>query len=237
MAEKRVRIWLPDLIRGIAITMVVAFHLVFDLNYFYDQTQLKYYEGFWFYEGLIAAILFMSMVGVVTAIIFQQKDSRAAKRINLKRGLKLLGIGILITLISWLFYPDQTVWFGILHLMGSSVILSLPFARLKWANLILGSFVIVLGSWIKNIDVSHSFFIPFGIPSNHFSSFDYYPLIPWFGVILIGTGLGNILYKKFVQLNPPKPWQKVFILWGKNSLWIYLFHLPILYGVLWLILA
>ncbi len=215
--------------------MVVAFHLVFNLSYFYGFDELKYYEGFWFYEGRIAALLFMGMVGMVSAIIYQGKGAQKARQINLKRGLKLLGIAMGITLVSWLTFPNEAVWFGILHLMGASVILSIPLLRFKWLNVFLGALLIFLGSFVDQFTVNMPFLIPFGLTPKGFASFDYYPLLPWFGVILIGIGLGNLLYKKIVQLKAPHRWQMAFIHLGKNSLWIYLLHLPLLYGVLWLI--
>lgn len=235
--EKKERIWLPDFIRGFAIIAVVLFHLVFNLNYFYGWESLKYYEGFWFYTGRIAALLFMAMVGVVSAIIFNEKGAESAREINFKRGFRLLMIAMGITLASWIAFPEVTVWFGILHLMGASIILSIPLAGYKWLNLFLACLIILLGSLFDPLVVNIPFMIPFGLTPQGFASLDYYPLFPWAGVILIGIGSGNLLYKKIVQIKSPQLWQKPFIYLGKNSLWIYLIHIPLLYVLLWFLLG
>lgn len=229
------RIWLTDFIRGIAILMVVIFHLAFNLSYFYEWESIDIYHGFWFYEGKIAAILFMLMVGVVTAIINQKKSKIEARRIHLKRVTRLLGISLVITLITWLIFPKEIIWFGILHLMGMGILISIPLARFKWLNILLGVGIFALNTQMGWIEVSTQLLLPFGLKPNTFASLDYYPLIPWFGVILIGTGLGNLLYKKIVQLKSPQTWQKPFNYLGKHSLVIYLAHQPILLGLLWLI--
>lgn len=241
-SPQKKRIWLPDFIRGIAIIMVVTYHMIFNLNYFYGFKNLKYYEGFWLIEGRTAAILFMGMVGVVSAIIYQQKGFKAAVKINAKRGLRLFLIGMMLTLITWLLFGKDAIWFGILHLMGTSILLSLPLLHYRWFNLVLGLMIISFGNTLHGMTGSSIFWIPLGLPTPTFSSFDYYPLIPWSGVILVGLGLGNLLYqpdglagKKFAQLSSPRPWQNLFVHLGKNSLWIYLFHQPIFLGILWML--
>ncbi len=227
------RIWITDFIRGIAIVMVVVFHLIFILSFFHS-VDIDYRSGFWFYEGRIAAILFMGMVGVVTAIIAKQKGWAGILRINVKRGLRLIGIGMLITVATLITFPAAPIWFGILHLMGVSLLLGLPLAKSKWLNLIVGALLIYLGQFVGGNEGTF-LTLPFGIKPPGFASLDYYPLIPWMGVIVIGNGLGNILYKYFVQLKAPSPWQKGVAYLGKQSLWIYLIHPPLFMGILWMI--
>jgi len=68
-----------------------------------------------------------------------------------------------------------------------------------------------------------------------FMSYDYFPLIPWFGVFLIGAALGKTVYKSRRSLlpRPPRP---IFInAAGRYSLWIYLVHQPVIMGVLYLL--
>lgn len=105
----RKRIWLTDSLRGIAIIMVVLFHITFDLNYFFGSN-IDYSNGFWFYEGRIAAFLFIFMVGLVSAFIHQQKSRKDVLKTNLKRALRLMGFAMLITLSTYILFPNDTVW-------------------------------------------------------------------------------------------------------------------------------
>lgn len=74
--------------------------------------------------------------------------------------------------------------------------------------------------------------LPFGVVPEGWMMPDYRPLLPWFGVVLIGLGFGDIVYgggtrpgilpqKTPVVARPLLPL-------GRNSLLIYLVHQPIL---------
>jgi uncharacterized membrane protein len=66
---------------------------------------------------------------------------------------------------------------------------------------------------------------------------DYFPLIPWFGVSLLGVVMGDLLYcgdrRRFrmPDLSKYRP-VKVFQWAGQHSLGIYLFHQPVIAGAL-----
>ena len=69
---------------------------------------------------------------------------------------------------------------------------------------------------------------PFG-----FQSFDYFPMLPWFGVILLGVFAGNLLYpngkRAFRFPNfPPNPLVRLLTFLGRHSLVIYFLHVPVL---------
>jgi uncharacterized membrane protein len=65
---------------------------------------------------------------------------------------------------------------------------------------------------------------------------DYFPLIPWFGVVLLGLFLGNTLYSEngrnffLPDWGDLLPFRFLQFL-GRNSLLIYMIHQPILYGL------
>ncbi len=69
---------------------------------------------------------------------------------------------------------------------------------------------------------------------------DYFPILPWFGLVLVGIFLGNTLYRDYKRRFPIKdvsnhPISRAFIFLGRNSLIIYLLHQPILIAVLYLL--
>jgi len=70
---------------------------------------------------------------------------------------------------------------------------------------------------------------------------DYFPLLPWLGVCLLGIALGDIMYKDnkrrfpLPDLSKYRP-SKLFSWLGQHSLAIYLLHQPVIAGVLFLFL-
>jgi uncharacterized membrane protein len=87
--------------------------------------------------------------------------------------------------------------------------------------------------YIENIFVDHYWLVWAGLKPHYFYSVDYAPIFPWFGVILFGMFLGNVLYPngkrrlKISDLSDPSI-VKFFSFLGRNSLLIYLIHQPIL---------
>ena len=79
-----------------------------------------------------------------------------------------------------------------------------------------------------------------GITPVGVATLDYEPLIPWFGVLLIGIALGSVLYRGCVRCKVleklgemPKVASPLAFL-GRHSLLIYLIHNPIIFAVLWI---
>ena len=69
-----------DMVRGVAILMMILFHTLFDLNYF-QIVSLEIYSGFWHYFAFATASLFLLVVGISLTISrarAQQEDSRAS---------------------------------------------------------------------------------------------------------------------------------------------------------------
>jgi uncharacterized membrane protein len=65
---------------------------------------------------------------------------------------------------------------------------------------------------------------------------DYRPLLPWFGIVLIGLFFGNVVYgdgsrPAVMEDKAPVPARPLLPL-GRNSLFIYLIHQPILIALL-----
>jgi uncharacterized membrane protein len=234
---KAERIWELDALRGIAIVLMVLFHTIFNLDVFFGLHLFNHMNGFWFYEGRIAAILFILLVGSATSIIAHRYPKKPAIQKNLKRGIKLIGFGLLITLVSYFFDSNNTIWFGILHFLGVSILISIPLARFKILNLLLGSLLLAGHYLVGQISTTNYLGVIFGIYPPSFQSYDHYALIPWLGYVLFGIAITNWLYpegKAIIKRNPSVP-EKALAVTGKYSLWIYLIHEPILLLITWLI--
>lgn len=222
----KLRIWEIDYFRGIAIILMVIFHLIVDLKDFHGF-QVEYLSGFWYYEGKLSAVLFIYLAGISSTL-----NRRATHH-----GMKLLAAAMLVSGATYLFSPATYVRFGILHLLGSSILLSPILVRLPSA--VLGALTVVLlllPRFLDKITNDSGLLLPLGVTPAVFSSMDYYPLIPWLGVFLLGLLAGRRFYARRISLFAP--WKgAVSISWlGRHSLIIYLVHQPILLAVLYILL-
>jgi len=208
-----------DVLRAVAIVLMVLFHLVYDLKEF-AGVNIDYQAPLWFLIGKTSALLFIFISGL----------SSGFSRSSVRRGFKVLFFGMVITVVTYLFMKDEYVRFGILHFLGVAMILS-PFifrlsSRMLWG--LVGSFT-VLGLWFEGQILQTSLFLPFGLMYDGFSSIDYYPLFPYLAV----TILGILAYRHFYAQRTKSlfPFRLNFELakWlSRNSLGIYLIHQPII---------
>jgi uncharacterized membrane protein len=153
---------------------------------------------------------------------------------------------MLFTLLTAVFLPDRPILFGVLHCIGCCIILSTLLLRFKSTNVILASLIIVSGlalGFFYTTENPNMVELAAGIhePNIAAHTIDYFPILPWFGVCLLGITLGNILYKDNKRRYPLpdllkfKP-NKLFSWLGQHSLVIYLVHQPIIAGCLTLLL-
>src|SRR5215216_2360592 len=231
---KEQRFWEVDAARGVAIAMMVVYHLVYDLDNF-GGYGIESTSGFWAYFADATASAFLVLVGISLAISYSRGGSLFGK--YLRRGLRIFAYGMALTVVFFVLEMG-IVAFGILHLIGVSIILAYPLLRYRLPNLFLGILVFAVGAYMMAQDVSSEspWLLPFGVvPENLFMP-DYRPLLPWFGVVLLGLFAGNVLYgdgkrPAVVAKRAPVVARPLLPL-GRNSLFIYLIHQPILIALL-----
>ncbi len=224
-----------DAARGVAIIMMAVYHLTYDLSAFggYDIAATS---GFWARFADATASLFLFLVGVSLAISHARGGGDRFGK-YLWRGLRIFVYGMVLTVV-FLSFGMGIVAFGILHLIGVSIILSYPFLNLKLANVVLGLLVFGVGLYaVAQNPVSESpWLLPFGVVPEGWTMPDYRPLLPWFGVVLVGLGLGNAVYgggsrPRVLPQKSPVAARPLLPL-GRNSLPIYLVHQPVLIAAL-----
>ena len=210
-----------DLMRGIAIIMMIAFHFIYDLNSFgfSDIPLFTHWAGIaW---RCLIVFLFLSAVGISLVIAH-------GKGIKFKKFLKrLLYLGIAALFVSagtYVMFPDGWIYFGILHLIWFSTIIAISFVNLPKTSLLIAA-LILIGAIFDQPNLS---FISYLLePYLPLGSVDYYPLFPWLSFVFIGIYLGHNPYyqKTFIfRLN----WLEVI---GKHALIIYLTHQIVLFSV------
>ncbi len=230
--------------RGIAIIMVVLYHLIYDLDNFAGYG-IESTSGFWAIFADVSAFAFVFLVGLSLAIGYSRVSGVSNLRQSLfgkhlRRGSKIFGWGTLITLVFWGLDYGFVV-FGILHLIGLSIILAYPFMKLRLANAFVGLSLIAVGSYLQIRDVAVDgvagvLLAPFGIPPGNLFMPDYRPLLPWFGVVLLGLFFGKLLYEDRAAKGPSTegpPLARPVSFLGGHTLLIYLVHQPVLIATLW----
>jgi len=147
---------------------------------------------------------------------------------------------MVLTFITYIYNPKYYIKFGILHLLGISMIFyHILNQYIKHANLkyyfTAGTIFIITGNVFSRMETGLSFLFPFGLINKKFSSLDFYPVCPWFGVFLYGTIIGKKIYaerKSIFSLAYHCPFISYI---SHHSLTIYLIHQPILLACLYII--
>lgn len=243
MKPKKNRIIEIDTTRGIAVILMILYHFTFDLHYF-EIVRSNFLNSIeWNLLRDVVAGIFITLVGVSLYIKVSTQKYKRLEFIKkqIKRGFFILFLGILISIITYFFIsPFTYIRFGILHLIGLSLILITPlinyYLKTKKIDifLIIGTLIFIFGSIINQFTCPE-IFIPFGCTPSNFMTLDYFPLFPLFGLVLIGFWLGDKLQihntKAIKNTNQPK-FIKLLSFIGQNSLLIYILHQPILIGII-----
>lgn len=186
------------------------------------------YEGGWLVLARFVQFSFLGLTGVSLAISYNRHGQSFYKK-QLLRGLHVFGMGMLITLVTYVFVREDYVKFGILHLIGLSIVFLHPFASKKYFNLILSLVIFVIAVLIDKTQVNSMIGFILGFKTTDISSLDYFPIFPWIGIVSLGAFLGNIIYKNnnsLLKLNSGT--FKPIIFLGRHSLIIYMTHIPII---------
>lgn len=231
-----------DFFRGIAILMMAVFHFTWDLDYFGIASQ-NLYAGFWGIFQKLTGGLFIFLVGVSLTLSYSRTIKKSPDKYPSKfllRGLKVFCYGLIITAASLLFAKDEFVFFGILHFIGASIIIATPFIRFRWINLMLGITALWSGIYLEQFMFSFPWLVWLGLQCP-VSTLDLYPVLPWIGIVFLGLFFGNMIYpagRRIIKIKPNKTaerisWPVRFL--GKHSLLIYFLHLPLMFGLAYLI--
>ncbi|MCQ1535074.1 DUF1624 domain-containing protein [Methanosarcina sp. KYL-1] len=239
-----------DLIRGLAVLFMLVYHFLYDLDFF-GIAEFKLNSGPLLWAGRGSAFLFIMVSGTALSISYSRAHKKKPEIEGntspgifpkyLKRGVKLFSLGLLLTGITWIFLPGQYIIFGILHFFGVSAVLAYPFLKYGKENLFFGLFFGLFGLYLRHRTFGFSSLLWLGFRPEHFRSLDYFPIFPWFGVLLLGIYLGSSLYtggKR--QFEVPGFASGTDISFkglsslGKHSLAIYFAHQPFFLGLFFL---
>ena len=232
MLPMKQRIWELDALRGIGILIMTAVHLCYDL------------AEFWGFPNLTGLPLFSLMLeyGGILFVLLSGLCATLGHR-TFRRGVAVFAWGMLCTAVTWsmarlgLLDHSLVIRFGILHCLGSCMILWPLFRRFPPGILAgIGVLSLFTGAVFQGITVSRPYLFPLGLTAEHFSSGDYFPLLPHLGWFLLGSVLGRRLYphkqSRFPGTDSDKPWLRFLRFCGTHSLVIYLLHQPLIFLML-----
>ena len=239
----KIRLHFLDTLRGWTLVNMIAYHGLWNLVYLYG-VKLDWYRG---------TLGYVWQQSICWTFILLSGFCWNFSRSHWKRGLLIFGGGILVSIVTHVTMPATAITFGILTFLGSAVLLMIPlekglqkipavpgllassisFCLLR--NVGSGTFGfegLVLGAvpegWYQNLLTAY-----LGFPNDAFRSTDYFPLLPWMGLFLVGYFLYRIFHSRgwdtrlFAKGNIPP-----LSFLGKHSLVVYLLHQPMLYGVM-----
>jgi len=230
-----------DTLRGITLISMIAYHACWDLVYMFGKD--------WSWYRSDGAYLWQQ--SICWTFILLSGYCWSMGRHRLRRGLMAFGGGVIVSVVTLFTMPDCPVICGVLTLLGSAAILTIPLES-AWKKIpsragLAGSFLLFL--LLRDVNsgylgfegmrfaavpralYSNYFTAYLGFPQAGFASSDYFPLLPW--IFLFWTGY----FLRRVQLDAGaqstwEPRLPVVTFLGRHSLIVYLLHQPLIYGVL-----
>lgn len=260
------RIWELDFIRGVCIILMVMDHLFYSLSYIFSEAWLAsgndwaiktiQFAQRYFTSDLRASIRPL----VLWAFFLICGISSSFSRSNIKRGIQLVVVALVITLGTQLIeqhlnFSNIVIRFGVIHMLAVSILVwsmidLILRDRYKTAVACFGLGIALI---ILNINFDY-FFKDIVVDNNNYAfihtslltsrqgvySADYFPLLPHMAKFMIGAALGPILYKNKKTLMPFLDyfrWYRPINFLGRNTLIIFILHQPIITSLIALISA
>lgn len=238
--EQKERIWEIDALRGFFMLFVFASHFIFDLSVVFGIS-----------EPDNPVIYFVFQYGGALFVVISGICATLGKK-SFRRGAVVLGCGVLIFAVTFALarfgFMDEgdVIQFGILHLLGICMMLYPALKHLpNWALLVFSAVAFGIGLWFENItlypntaaafDIRNYLFV-FGLQPLGFAAGDYFPIFPNLSYFMLGILLGRTAYKEKTSLFPNFPHNnfvvRILKFIGRNSLWLYLLHQPVIFAVL-----
>ncbi|HIU64138.1 MAG TPA: DUF1624 domain-containing protein [Candidatus Avacidaminococcus intestinavium] len=240
---KKARYHVLDAVRGIAIVGMLIYHYFYDLTYFFHQNSRWIFTPSAELFQTVVAFLFILISGMLAHV----------SKNNGLRGLQLLTCGLVVNAVSYFYLPQSRIVFGILTFLGTASLAIYFFQRflvlveprvgalcsflLYVLTYTLPQGKIMVGNWLLVVlpEALYQYYwlAPFGFPSVGFVSADYFPLLPWFFIYLLGF---------YVWLSFSETFKNTHLTYripllscvGRQSLVIYFLHQPVILFVLML---
>ncbi|WP_322152713.1 heparan-alpha-glucosaminide N-acetyltransferase [Paratractidigestivibacter sp.] len=237
----RIRVF--DAFRGLCVLSMIAFHFCYDLVY------LRGVEVAWFYPPFVdiwrASIswVFLALAGVMCSF----------SRNNLKRAAKYGLVAFAVWAATTIAAVDDSISFGIIFCMAASTLVYALLQKLNAAPkgffaafVLFAAFLLAMGLPNGHLSLpGYTLEIPktlystewlswLGFPGPKFVSGDYYPLLPYGLMYLVGASLGPWLKQNLPSRVRSLGFAPLEFI-GRHALEVYIAHQPLLLLVLGLV--
>ncbi len=259
---KNKRIWELDFLRGFAILLMVFDHLMYDLahlnDYFssnFTQIDIGFFnslnqlgETYWssglrFWGHYVFVAIFLLVSGI----------SFTFSKNNLSRSVKMLlvalGISIVTIILDAVTGMNLIIVMGVIHMYALSTFLTYLIRKVIKSDLVvllIGLGIIIWGFELEFWNLSGRYLssvsfsdIPGLLLGTKAYGVDYFSLVPYAGVIMIGTVIGNRMYAQKVTLFPQAriTEKNIVVLSGKYSIYIFLLHQIVLFILMFVVMS
>jgi len=221
-----------DIFRGWAILLMVIFHFSYDIDYFkIIDFQIQTNTFFIWFRFLIVS-MFLLTVGMSLKLAHKTEINWSSLK---QRTFYLMVASLLVTISSYIIFPNSWIYFGILHFILISSFIVLPLLNHPYLSLTIAitTFIafhlnILNMHWLFNLLVT-----PLHLPPT--ISVDVVRFVPWISFVLVGMSMVSLgWHQKIFDIhffNKRDNLNEFFSFLGKHSLLIYIAHQPILFGI------
>ena len=223
-----------DVLRGGALLAMVVYHAAWDLSMFGLTEVDVANDPLWTLLARATTCAFLALVGV--SLVLARQDPRPGR--VLRRFAITAAAAGAVSLGSWYFQPEAFIYFGILHCIALSGLLGLVFLRAPgWVVAAAAAFCLAAPWLLANPFFDRPWWLWLGLSTEVPVSADHVPILPWFGVVLLGVLAGREVLRRAREPF----WQargvatRLLAGAGRWTLLIYLLHQPLLLGGLTLL--
>lgn len=241
-ALKMPRITLIDTLRGLALVAMATYHFTWDLEFFGYLDAGTATQGFFriYARSIASSFLFLAGVSLVLAHFPTIRWRSFWKRFAI-----VAGAAIAISIATLAAFPNEWIYFGILHNIALSSLVGLAFLRLP--ALVTGAVVVLIAAamivdyslapgLLDSASFNTRFLSWLGFAEIPPRSNDYVPLFPWVAALLGGIAVARfaISMNWLPRLAAAQARPNLLSKAGRHSLIIYLVHQPVLIALVYL---
>ncbi|KAA3529243.1 DUF1624 domain-containing protein [Agrobacterium tumefaciens] len=224
-----------DTLRGLALIAMASYHFTWNLEYFGYLEPGTATTGLWklYARAIASSFLFLAGFSLFLA---------HGKAINWpsfgKRFAMVAGSALLITIATYVAFPDSFIFFGILHNIAAASLVGLLFLRAPpLVTLLFAALAFALPQYVQSDFFNGKWLAWVGFSTMPPRSNDYVPLLPWLAPFLAGLAVSQFVTPRSWLdrfRNPSSP-RNLIATAGRHSLAFYLIHQPALIGLVYVV--